>query len=107
MTEQEKSIFQIISASGDSRGLAFAALRLARKGRFEEAASKMAEAKERSLAAHEEQTALITKEINGETVDSSLLMIHAQDHLMSSLLARDLIEEMIEMLKEQKEATTN
>lgn len=101
MTEQEQSIFQIISASGDSRGLAFEALRLARQGKFTEADAKMKEAKERSIAAHDEQTSLITKEINGEGVDTSLLMVHAQDHLMSSLLARDLIEEMIGMLKDQ------
>jgi PTS system cellobiose-specific IIA component len=31
-------------------------------------------------------------------------MVHAQDHLMTSILARDLIEEMIGMLREQSEA---
>lgn len=102
MTDQEKSIFQIISASGDSRGLAFEALRLARKGNFTEADEKIKEAKERSISAHDEQTSLITKEINGEGVETTLLMVHAQDHLMNSLLARDLIEEMIGMLKEQQ-----
>nr|WP_209557014.1 PTS lactose/cellobiose transporter subunit IIA [Enterococcus larvae] len=102
MNEQEKSIFQIISAAGDSRGAAFEALRLARKGKFEEADKKMKEAKEKSITAHEEQTTLITKEINGDKTETTLLMVHAQDHLMNSLLARDLIEEMIEMLKEQK-----
>ncbi|MBL1229178.1 PTS lactose/cellobiose transporter subunit IIA [Enterococcus sp. BWB1-3] len=101
MTEQEKSIFQIISSAGDSRGAAFEALRLARKGKFEEAEVKMQEAKEKSITAHEEQTALITKEINGEKTETTLLMVHAQDHLMNSLLARDLIEEMIGMLKEK------
>ncbi|WP_159721416.1 PTS lactose/cellobiose transporter subunit IIA [Enterococcus sp. CSURQ0835] len=102
MTEQEQNIFQIISASGDSRGLAFEALRLARAGKFSAAKEKMGEAKERSIAAHEIQTSLITKEINGEGVETSLLMVHAQDHLMGSILARDLIEEMIEMLQEQR-----
>ena len=37
MTDQEMDIFKIISAAGDSRGSAFEALRLARKGKFEEA----------------------------------------------------------------------
>lgn len=95
------SIFQIISASGDSRGAAFEALRNARKGNFEEADNKMKEAKSKSIVAHDIQTELITKEINGNPSEINLLMIHAQDHLMSSLLARDLIEEMIEMLREQ------
>ncbi|MGX7149971.1 PTS lactose/cellobiose transporter subunit IIA [Enterococcus ureasiticus] len=100
MNEQEMDIFKIISSAGDARGSAFEALRLARKGDFEAAAEKMKEAKEQSLTAHEVQTKLITDEINGTPRESGLLMIHAQDHLMTSILARDLIEEMIEMLKE-------
>ena len=34
---------------------------------------------------HKTQTRLIQDEINGEKVDTSLLMIHAQDHLMTAL----------------------
>ena len=64
----------------------------------------MQEAKEKSIDAHDVQTQLITSEINGEKTETSLLMVHAQDHLMTSILARDLIEEMIGMLKEQSEA---
>ena len=62
------------------------------------------EAKEKSIDAHDVQTKLITGEINGDKTETSLLMVHAQDHLMTSILARDLIEEMIGMLKEQSEA---
>ncbi len=101
MTDQELNIFKIISAAGDSRGAAFEALRLARKGDFEGAAQKMNEAKEKSIVAHDVQSSLITQEINGEKTELTLLTVHAQDHLMNSLLARDLIEEMIAMLKEQ------
>ncbi|MHC5227779.1 PTS lactose/cellobiose transporter subunit IIA [Enterococcus sp. LJL99] len=102
MNEQELDIFKIISSAGDSRGAAFEALRLARKGDFTAADEKMNEAKEKSIVAHDVQTKLITEEINGTPRESSLLMVHAQDHLMTSILARDLIEEMIEMLKENK-----
>ena len=102
MNEYELTIFKIISSSGDARGDAFEALRLARLGDFIAAENKMNEAKEKSLEAHSAQTQLITEEINGNKQDISLLMVHAQDHLMTSLLARDLIEEMIEMLKEKR-----
>jgi PTS system cellobiose-specific IIA component len=77
---------------------------LARKGKFDEADAKMKEAKEKSIDAHDVQTKLITSEINGDKTETSLLMVHAQDHLMTSILARDLIEEMIGMLREQSEA---
>ncbi|MBV7389489.1 MULTISPECIES: PTS lactose/cellobiose transporter subunit IIA [Enterococcus] len=101
MTNQEMDIFKIISAAGDSRGAAFEALRFARQGDFTAADNKMKEAKEKSIAAHDVQTKLITAEINGDKTETSLLMVHAQDHLMNSILARDLIEEMIEMLREK------
>ena len=48
--------------------------------------------------AHKTQTRLIQDEINGEKVDTSLLMIHAQDHLMT-LSEKSLIEKMIELYK--------
>lgn len=49
--------------------------------------------------AHKTQTRLIQDEINGEKVDTSLLMIHAQDHLMTALSEKSLIEKMIELYK--------
>lgn len=103
MNGQEQKIFKIISASGDSRGAAFDALRYARKGEFDKAGERLKEAKEKSIEAHDVQTSLITQEINGEPTEVNLLMVHAQDHLMTSLLARDLIEEMIEILKERED----
>lgn len=96
----ELDIFKLIASSGDSRGAAFEALRLARKQQFSAAKEKLITAKEKGNAAHEIQTKLITAETQGEKNEVSLLMVHAQDHLMTTLLARDLIEEMIGMLEE-------
>lgn len=53
--------------------------------------------------AHKTQTRLIQDEINGEKVDTSLLMIHAQDHLMTALSEKSLIEKMIELYKKLEE----
>ena len=41
-------------------------------------------------------------EANGEKTDMSVLLIHSQDHLMTSMLAQELIGEMIELYKMQK-----
>lgn len=69
-------------------------------GRFRSGAGQLAEAKEASLAAHNEQTALLVKEANGECSEVRLMMVHAQDHLMTGMLAYELIAEMIQMYKE-------
>jgi len=97
----EMAIFQIISLAGDSRSLAFEALRCARKGDFDQAREKLEEARKSSVQVHQIQTKMLTEEAQGEKTEVSLLMVHAQDHLMTSMLARDLIEELVQMLEEK------
>ncbi len=41
------------------------------------------------------QTEIIQNEINGIPTPISLLMIYTQDHLMTAILAKELIEELI------------
>jgi PTS system cellobiose-specific IIA component len=45
---------------------------------------------------------MIQKEASGEKLELSLLLMHAEDHLMTAILAKDLIEEMIEIYRENK-----
>tara|TARA_B100000965_G_C19470392_1_gene703811 strand:+ start:69 stop:398 length:330 start_codon:yes stop_codon:yes gene_type:complete len=95
----ESIAMQIIVNSGDSRSNAFKALRYAKIGDFDAAEKCLAEAKERALDAHRAQTELLQKEAAGDNMKVSLLMVHAQDHLMTSMLAKDLISEMIDLVK--------
>ena len=57
----------------------------------------MEESKQASLKAHHIQTDLICQEADGNKVEIGLLMVHAQDHLMTSILARELITEIISL----------
>lgn len=102
MESYEMTVFQIISLAGDSRALAFEALNLARKGDFEGAHEKMEESRKSSVQVHNLQTEMLTEEAKGNETKVGLLMVHAQDHLMTSMLARDLIEEMIKILEEKE-----
>ena len=95
----EMAAMQIVGSAGESKSLCFEALSAAKKGDFEAADAKIAEAKKVFLQAHEVQTELICAEADGEDVKMGVLMVHAQDHLMTSILARDLIEEMILLYK--------
>ena len=40
---------------------------------------------------------MLTKEANGESAPLSLLMVHAQDHLMTSITFVDLAKEVVEV----------
>lgn len=89
----------LVGNAGEGRSLAFEALNEAKKGNFEKAEQLLKESQERTLAAHEIQTQLICNEADGNKTEMSLLMVHAQDHLMTSMLARELIAELIEIYK--------
>ena len=86
----------LIVHSGDARAAAFHALQEAKAGNFEEAKKLMAESKAKALEAHHIQT-LLADEGNGEGPQVTLLLVHAQDHLMTSMLAQELIEELIDL----------
>ena len=89
----------LVGNAGEGRSLAFEALNEAKKGNFEKAEQLLKVSQERTLAAHEIQTQLICNEADGNKTEMSLLMVHAQDHLMTSMLARELITELIEIYK--------
>ena len=101
MTKTEEIIVGLISSAGQSKSLAFEALKKARTGDYDEARELLKQAKDADLKAHTVQTKLIQDEMSGSEnkPDIGLLMVHAQDHYMTSQLARDLIEELINVFE--------
>ncbi len=93
----ETIAMELVGNAGESRSLAFEALAQAKKGNFEKAKELLEQSKQTSLKAHHVQTELICQEADGNKVEIGLLMVHAQDHLMTSILARELITEMISL----------
>ena len=57
------------------------------------------EADEALLVAHNVQTEIIQAEVSGEAITPSVLFVHSQDHLMTAIEAKTLIEGMIRMYR--------
>ena len=95
----ESIVFAIIVHAGNAKSNCFEALNAAKNGNFEEADKLIEGAKNELLKAHHVQTDMLQKEAAGDKQQITLLLIHAEDHLMSALLAKDLIEEIIELYK--------
>ncbi|GLC29687.1 PTS lactose/cellobiose transporter subunit IIA [Clostridium omnivorum] len=95
----EQEIFEIISHGGDARGFAYDALKAAREKEIQKAVELLKRAQDELDLAHNTQTKLIQAELNGEDLKMSLLMVHAQDQLMTAIAEKNLIEQMVEMLK--------
>lgn len=94
-------VMNLVVNSGEARSIAMEAIELARQGQFEEAAAKIAQARETINAAHNFQTELVQKEINNDPVPMSLLMCHGQDHLMTAMVVIDLAEKFIEVYQKR------
>lgn len=101
----EKIVFELIACAGDARSDAFEALACAKEGDFEEARRLINQSKETLAKAHDVQNSLIFSEASGNPVPVSLLLVHAEDHLMTAILAKDLIEEMICLHEERAKQT--
>lgn len=77
------------------------ALQSAREQQFSEADNLLEEAEKEINVAHKVQTEMIQSNARGEEINLSILLIHAQDHLMTAMLAIDLAKEILLLHKEK------
>lgn len=91
--------FKIIMDAGHSRHLIQDALRLMKSGKFEDAEEKLEEAKQAMIAGHNAQTTILTTYAKGEDVFIDFMMVHAQDHLMSSMTLHDVAGELLNIYR--------
>ena len=97
--DMEEAVMTLIVHSGDARTSAFQALEEAKKGNFDKADELMAQSQAQFTQAHHAQTELLSCEAQGEKLEVNVLLIHSQDHLMTSMLAQELIKELIQLHK--------
>ena len=94
--------FTIILHAGNARSSSMEAITLAKSYEFEEAREKIEEANREFTAAHHHQTQLLTAEANGETNPVTVILVHAQDHLMTAMTVKELANEMIDMYEKMQ-----
>lgn len=92
-----QTIMGLILHSGNTKSECMEAIQLAKKGDIKAAREKIDLANQSLVEAHRSQTELLTHEARGEKVEVSLMLIHAQDHLMNSITFRDMAKEIIEL----------
>ena len=97
--EQLEAIMGLIVNAGNAKSDAMEAIQAAKKGEFEEADEKLKAAEAALVEAHHAQTKLLTAETNGEALTITLLTLHSQDHLMTSITFNDLAKEVIDVYR--------
>lgn len=107
MSDQSKSIqfatMTILHAS-NARKLISEAYKDLGEFHFEAAREKIKVAKEEALFAHREQSKIIQAESDGESLEFSLLLTHAQDTLMSAVSEMYIAKNLINIVEKIYEA---
>lgn len=102
--EEVQSIsFQLIGYAGDAFSYFYQAVDKAREGRFEEAEELVAQGEKQLVQAHHAQTDLLTAEASGEDVEFSVILVHAQDHMMTAMMYERVAKEFITLYKERSQ----
>lgn len=91
--------FQMISFNGSARSCFVEAIAAAKEGDFERAESLMAEGEEQFTEGHRVHAQLIQQEAQNGSTDISLLLIHAEDQMMSAEVMKILAAELIDIHK--------
>lgn len=102
-SEQIQEIaFSIILDSGNARTYVHESFKAMREGSFQEAEEKLEEANESLIKAHSVQTKLLNEYANGSEITMEVIMVHAQDHLMTTMTIKEVAIEMLMMYKKME-----
>lgn len=83
--ELQLASFQMISMAGDALNCFHNAILQAKEGLYEQAEESIKNGEEFMHSCHKIQTRLLTAECNEEDIGLSILFVHAQDHLMTTI----------------------
>lgn len=99
MEQMEIICFQIIAAVGEARSSFIEAIQLAKKGQYEAAEKAMLDGEKTFIEGHHAHAKLVQEEAAGNKTELSLLLVHAEDQLMSAETFKILANEFIELYK--------
>ena len=101
MNQEELQVvaFEIILHSGSARTRVHEAFADMREGHYNEAAEKLEVANADLLEAHHAQTNLLQEYASGTDIKIEIIMVHAQDHLMTTMTLLEVAKEMLALYK--------
>lgn len=100
--ELQVAAFEIILHSGTARSDIHEAFTLMRSGDYEQAGEKLENANTSLVEAHNAQTELLQQYASGIEIKIEIIMVHAQDHLMTTMTLLEVTKEMLELYKKIK-----
>lgn len=103
--DYENIAMQLIVHSGNAKSQAMLSISLAREGNIGDAKAKFKESEEAITEAHKFQTDALQRSFEHPEAGVSMLMAHAQDHLMNAITTQALAQEIIALHEKLEELT--
>ncbi|WP_074413255.1 PTS cellobiose transporter subunit IIA [Streptococcus suis] len=97
--ELQMAAFGIILSSGNARSVIHEAFAAMREGDYDKAEELLEAANADMLEAHHSQTDLLQEYASGTEVKVEIIMVHAQDHLMTTMTLREVALEMLALYR--------
>ncbi|MDE7433657.1 MAG: PTS lactose/cellobiose transporter subunit IIA [Mycoplasmoidaceae bacterium] len=101
--------FEIVALAGDARSIYLECLQNLKESSandseavIEKVRASMKEAEDLLNECHVKQTDMLQDEARGIDQPHSYLMVHAQDHLMTTILLKELLESFIDLYSKVK-----
>lgn len=91
--------FKIITFAGEAKSNAMLAIYAAKANNFAEAKAKLDQANKDIIVASEQHADLIQKEAQGNKIDVPLLLLHAEDQLLTTQTLILMAEEFVNLYK--------
>lgn len=99
MEGMELTCFEIISNVGTAKSCYIEAIHKAKEGQYEEAKKLIAQGNECYTQGHKVHVEMIQKEASGDSLEMGLLLVHAEDQMMSAETFQVLADEFIDLCK--------
>lgn len=97
LEELELACFQIVALVGNARSCYLEGIDLAEAGDLEGARAKLDEGDGSFHEGHDAHLSLLTREANGEQLPFRIILLHAEDQLMSAEAFRIIAERFIKV----------
>ncbi|GHU62916.1 PTS cellobiose transporter subunit IIA [Spirochaetia bacterium] len=97
--DDEAAAMELIVQAGDARSCAMEAIAKAKTGDFSVAGEKLKAGREAMSRAHVQQTEILEQSMENTDFKISMIMVHAQDHLMNALTILDLAQEFCDIFE--------
>ncbi|MFV0380053.1 MAG: PTS lactose/cellobiose transporter subunit IIA [Anaerorhabdus sp.] len=82
--KMQMASFQMIASIGGAKGCYMEAIELSKDNKFEDAYAKIEEGRKMMAEAHHHHFEFVTEEANGVDLPFSLMLMHAEDQLLTT-----------------------